>query len=89
MLFVTLIKFKKEPGAVAEFGEKMLKNLPKGFKVTNAIWTLGQYDAVWIIEAPSEIELFSYFLNSGGLQYAKTETLVGVPREEIIKILEV
>jgi uncharacterized protein with GYD domain len=88
MLFVTLIKFKKEPGAVAEFGEKMLKDLPKGIKVNTAIWTLGQYDAVWIIEAPSEIELFSYFLNSGGLQYAKTETLVGVPREEIIKILE-
>jgi uncharacterized protein with GYD domain len=88
MLFVTLIKFKKDPGAVAAFGEKMLKNLPKDIKVKETVWTLGQYDAVWIIEAPNERELFSYFLRSDGLQYAKTETLVGMPREEIIKMLE-
>ncbi len=87
MLFVSLIKFKKDPQSVAEFGDKLLNNLPKGIKVRDAIWTLGQYDAVWIIEAPNERELFSYFLQSGGLEYAKTETLVGVEREEVVKLL--
>ncbi len=89
MLFVTLIKFKKDPKSVAEFGNKMLKNLPKDIKVKDTIWTLGQYDSVWIIEAPNERELFNYFLQSGGLEYAKTETLVGMPREEIVKMLEI
>jgi uncharacterized protein with GYD domain len=87
MLFVTLVKFKKDPKSVAEFGDKMLNNLPKEITVKETIWTLGQYDAVWIIEAPNERDLFSYFLQSGGLEYAKTETLVGVPREEIVKML--
>ena len=89
MLFVTLIKFKKDPKLVAEFGDKMLKNLPKNIKIKDTIWTLGQYDSVWIIECPSERELMSYFLQSGGLEYAKTETLIGIPREEIVKMLEV
>ncbi len=88
MLFVTLIKFKKDPRSVAEFGDTMLKNLPKDIKVRDTIWTLGQYDSVWIIEAPNERALFSYFLQSGGLEYARTETLVGMRREEAIKMLE-
>lgn len=88
MLFISLIKFKKDPKSVAEFGDKMLKNLPKDIKVKDTIWTLGQYDAVWIIEAPNERELFRYFLQSGGLEFAKTETLTGMPREEIVKMLE-
>ncbi len=46
MLFVALIKFKKDPKSVAEFGNKMLKNLPKDIKVKDTIWTLGQYDSV-------------------------------------------
>ena len=87
MRFVTLVKFKKDPKSVAEFGNKMLQNLPKDIKVKDTIWTLGQYDAVWIIEAPSERELFRWFLQSGGLEYAKTETLTGMPREEIVKML--
>ena len=89
MQFVSLIKFKKDPRSVAEFGDRMLKNLPKDIKVKEAIWTLGQYDSVWIIEAPNERELFRYFLESGGLEYAKTKTLVGMPREEIVKMLEI
>ena len=37
MQFVSLIKFKKDPRSVAEFGDKMLKNLPKDIKVKETI----------------------------------------------------
>ncbi len=88
LLFVTLTKFKKRAEAVAEFGNELLKNLPAGVKIREIIWTLGQYDSVMIIEAPSEKEIFDMFIHHGGLEYIETQTLVGMKREEALKHLK-
>lgn len=88
LVFITLVKFKKKPEAVAEFGSELLKNLPPNVRVREVYWTLGEYDAVWIIDAPSEKEIFQMFLHGGGLEYISTQTLVGMKREEALKLLK-
>jgi len=88
LLFVTLTKFKKRAESVAEFGNELLKNLPDGVRIREIIWTLGQYDSVMIIEAPSEKEIFDMFLHHGGLEFIETQTLVGMKREEALKHLQ-
>jgi uncharacterized protein with GYD domain len=87
-MFVTLVKFKKKAEAVAEFGNELLKNLPPNVKVREIFWTLGEYDAIWIIDAPSEKEIFQMFLHGGGLEFITTQTLVAMKREEAVKLLK-
>ena len=87
MIFITLVKFKKKAESVAEFGNQLLKNLPSGVKVRAIYWTLGEFDSVWIIDAPSEKEIFQLFLRGGGLEYIDTKTLVGMNREDALKLL--
>ena len=48
-------------------------------------WTLGRYDAVAIIEAPTEKDAMKMLLGFQGI--VETETMVAVPREEAIKLL--
>ena len=48
-------------------------------------WTLGRYDAVSIIEAPSEKDAMKQLLTFVGI--IDTETMTAVPREEAIKLL--
>lgn len=88
LIFVTLVKFKKKAESVAEFGNELLKTLPVGVKVKEIFWTLGEFDSVWIMEAPSEKEIFQMFLHGGGLEYIDTKTLVGMKREEALKLLK-
>lgn len=88
MFFITLVKFKKKAEAVVEFGNELLKNLPPNVKVREIYWTLGEYDAIWIIDAPSEKEIFQIFLHGGGLEYITTQTLVAMKREEALKLLK-
>ena len=87
MVFITLVKFKKKAESVAEFGNQLLKNLPPGVKVREIFWTLGEFDSIWIIDAPSEKEIFQLFLRGGGLEYIDTKTLVGMKREDALKLL--
>jgi uncharacterized protein with GYD domain len=56
----------------------------QGIKV-RVYWTLGRYDAVSIIEAPTEKDAMKMLLGFQGL--IDTETLVAVPREEATKLL--
>ena len=88
MVFITLVKFKKKAESVAEFGNQLLKNLPSGVKVREIFWTLGEFDSIWIIDAPSEKEIFQLFLRGGGLEYIDTKTLVGMKREDALKLLK-
>ena len=64
---------------------KKLEEIEKhGIKV-RVYWTLGRYDVVSIIEAPSEKDAMKILL---GFQHIiDTETMVAVPREEAIKLL--
>lgn len=86
MIFIALIKFKKKARDVVEIGKKVMQNLPEGVKILNTYWTLGQYDAVWVYEAPDEKVAVQLGLDAGDAM--KTETLVAIPRDEAMKLLE-
>jgi len=88
MMFISLVKFRKKAEAVVEFGNQLLKNLPPNVKVREIFWTLGEYDSIWIVDAPSEKEIFQMFLHGGGLEYISTQTLVAMKREEALRLLK-
>ena len=86
MFFIALIKFKKNAKDVVKIGKKIMENLPEGVKIISSYWTLGRYDAVWVYEAPNEMTALQLGIKAGDLM--QTETLVGISRDEAIKILE-
>ena len=71
---------EKKTAATKEFDDLE----KQGIKV-RVYWTLGSYDAVAIIEAPTEKDAMKILLDFQGL--VDTETMVAVPREEAIKLL--
>ena len=87
MIAIILVKFKKSAKVVAAYGSKVLKNVPKYIKIKASYWTMGRYDAVWIVEAPNEEKLFEWFLKAGRIDIAKTETMVALTREKVMKML--
>ena len=86
--FITLTKWKKSPSNEKEVVDNFTKTLEElekqGIKM-KIYWTLGRYDAVSIIEAPSEKEAMRILLPMLDIIY--TETMVAVPREEAIKLI--
>lgn len=86
MIFIALIKFRKKAKDVAEFGKKLMQNLPEGVKILGSYWTLGRYDAVWIYEAPNEKVAIQLGIEAGDLM--QTQTLVAISREEALKLLK-
>ena len=86
MFFIALIKFKKKAGDVVKIGKKVMQNLPEGVKILSSYWTLGEYDAVWIYEAPNEKVAVKLGIEAG--EAMQTQTLVAIPREEAMKLLE-
>ena len=87
MIAIVLVKFKKSAKEVAEYGSRVLKNIPKYIKIKASYWTMGRYDAVWIVEAQNEEKLFEWFLKAGRIDIAKTETMVALTREKAMKML--
>jgi uncharacterized protein with GYD domain len=86
MIFISLIKFGKKAKDVVELGNKILKNPPKGVKMISTYWTLGRFDSVWIYEAPSEKEAMRLGVAIG--EVARSQTMVALPREEALKLLD-
>lgn len=88
MYFVTLTKWKQAPAknrSVIEEFTKKLEDLEKqGIKV-RIYWTLGRYDAVSIIEAPSEKDVMKMLLPFQDV--VDSETLVAIPRAEAIRLV--
>jgi len=86
LFFIILIKWKIAPKKEdVGRGTKFLEELEKqGIKVS-WYWTLGRYDAVGIIEAPTEKDAMKILLPWQDI--ISTETMVAVPREEAIKLL--
>ena len=86
LIFITLAKWKQAPSKKAtDRGTKALEELEKqGIKV-RMYWTLGRYDSVTITEAPTEKDAMKVFLPWQAI--IESETMVGVPREEAIKLL--
>lgn len=88
MLFVVLGRFKTKPTKKSiDAADKYIKGLEKeGVKFKAMHWTLGRYDFVHVFEAPNETAVMKAMIGISDM--ASTETLVAVPREEALKILE-
>ncbi len=86
MFFIALIKFKKKARDVVKIGKKVMQNLPEGVKILSSYWTLGEYDAVWIYEAPNEKVAVKLGIEAG--EAMQTQTLVAISRDEAMKLLE-
>ena len=86
MIFIALIKFRKKARDVAEFGKKIMQNLPEGVKMLGSYWTLGRFDAIWIYEAPNEKVAMQLGIEAGELM--QTQTLVAISRDEALKLLK-
>ncbi len=57
-------------------------------KVLGNYWTLGRFDGVLIFEGSSEKEAMKLAVEVGKLGFSTTETLVAIPREEAVKLVD-
>jgi len=80
------MKWKQTPKKeMLDQSTKKLEALAKQGIKMNVYWTLGRYDGVTIIEAPTEKDAMKTLLIFQDV--VDTETLVAVPRAEAIKLL--
>lgn len=88
MIFVSFGKFRKRPTKeMADEGRGLREEMAKqGIKFLSWYWTLGRYDTLVIAEAPDEKTFMKAMLRLG--DWIATETMVAVPREEAIKLVE-
>lgn len=85
MIFISLNKFKQKP--TAESAAKVNKLMQsEGVKPLGMYVTLGRYDSVVIFEAPDEKVAIKGALAVNDI--IETETLVAIPREEVVKLLQ-
>jgi uncharacterized protein with GYD domain len=86
MLFVILSKNRSKVSKEnIERTTKILANEPK-VKALGFYYTFGRYDTVLIAEAPDEKTMLKLLLEVG--DFAATETMLAVSREEAIKLLK-
>jgi len=71
---------KRGAAATAE-AEKM------GLKVTDALWTMGAYDVVLLLDAPDDETMTAFALKLGSLGNVKTQTMRAFRGEEMESIL--
>jgi len=88
MIFITLFRWRRKPTKeiVAQGGKLVEQMAKEGAKVLGWYWTLGRYDGVMIAEGKDEKAAMRALVRFGDL--ISTETLVAVPRDEAIKLLE-
>jgi len=89
VIFISLVKWKQIPTEELRVGmnqvTKTIAELEKqGIKI-DLYWTLGRYDAVAILEAPSETAAMKILL--GIRDIVDTETMTAVSREDAIKLV--
>lgn len=86
MIFVVLAKFRGKPTkeTVQRTPEILARNGAK--QTLAAFWTFGRYDAVLAFEADDEQAAMKIALDFSAI--ASTETLIALPREEALKLLE-
>jgi uncharacterized protein with GYD domain len=87
LIFVGLSKFRKKPDKkdIGDTTKIIADWKAKGVNMLNWYWTLGRYDAVVVLEAPSEKEVMKMSIALS--EWVKTETLVAIPRAEAVKLL--
>ena len=88
MIFISLCKVRKKltKENVAEATKVIQRATEEGIKFLNIYYTLGRYDVVVIFEAPDEKIAMKMAMMIGDIE--STETLVAVPREEAMKLVE-
>jgi len=91
--FVVLGKFTREGIAKIKESPKRLeasRQVTKsvGGKIKEFYYTMGQYDMVAIVEAPSNEAAMQALFTVGMAGAVKTETLVAIPAEEGVKIIK-
>jgi uncharacterized protein with GYD domain len=81
MMYITCVKIN--PGmteAARKFGDKLLKEPPKGVKFLQVYHTLGRYDAIWIYEAEDANVIMDFLHKSRNV--STTETWVAFERKK-------
>jgi uncharacterized protein with GYD domain len=88
MIFMSFGKWRKKPTkeVVAQASKLFEQAAKEGSKIIAQYWTLGRYDTVSIIEGKDEKTAMKFLIKFGDL--FSTETLVAVPREEALKLIE-
>ncbi len=88
MIFISLCKVRKKltKESVAEATKVIQRATEEGVKFLNIYYTLGRYDIVVIFEAPDEKMAMKMAMMIGDIE--STETLLAVPREEAMKLVE-
>jgi uncharacterized protein with GYD domain len=89
MIFITLGRFRKKPTKemIAEY-TKLVEKWAKenGGKFLVFYWTLGRYDVVGVTDVKDEKTAMKVLIQCSDIM--SQETLVAVPREEAIKLVE-
>ena len=86
MRFILLAKFRRRlTKAETDKTDEILKANPQ-VKVISIDWVFGRYDGVLVAEAPDE-KTWMRFIDPMS-EYIISETLVAIPREEVLKIIE-
>jgi uncharacterized protein with GYD domain len=86
MIFIGFGKWRKKPTKEAIAQINKIWEEEKGIKIIDQYWLFGRYDVVTIAEAKDEKTFMKAALRIG--EFLSTETLVAVPREEAIKLVE-
>ncbi|MGH7830047.1 MAG: GYD domain-containing protein [Candidatus Binatia bacterium] len=58
-----------------------------GIKVKDTYWTMGQYDAVLVADAPNDEAITTWTLSGGSLGNIRTQTMRAYSAEEMNKIV--
>jgi uncharacterized protein with GYD domain len=91
-MYVSLLQFtEKGIGSVKDTtkrGQAATDEAEKmGMKITNALWTMGAYDLVLLLDAPDDATVSAFFLKLGSLGNVKSQTMRAFSRDEMEKIL--
>ena len=88
MIFITFWNFRqKATKEMLAESVKLAEQLRKeGVNIVSNYWTLGRYDLVTIAEAKDERTFMKALLRYGDV--FSTETLVGLSREDAIKLIQ-
>ena len=88
MIFIGLAKWRKKPTKemVAQASKLFEQMVKEDIKILGQYWMFGRYDVVTIIEGKDEKTVMKALIRFGDM--FSSETLVAVPREEAIKLVE-
>ncbi len=87
MIFIFLLKWKSsmKKDALDKFSKMYAELEKKGVKL-QLYWTLGHYNFVTVMEAPSEMDAMKLLIPF--VDVGDVEVLTAIPREEALKLVK-